>query len=187
MKVKLPGLAGTMSVNLPFLLLSVAQLGLLEAMLIACANSALQTFPRNWARPRSEQLVFNISTAGVASTVSWMAFHAGVGNHASPLLLVVAATIVFFLGQTLPVSAILSLTGGGPLPRVWKDMALLLLPYFVLSAGVSFMFGAGAHLRWQVPVAALPVMFGVFLSYQLYFRMAATEEKPLALSAGAGH
>jgi hypothetical protein len=176
-----------MSVNLPFLLLAVAQLGVLEAMTIACANSALQTFPRNWARPKLEQLLFNISTAGVASTVSWFVLHSRTLGHLPAALLVAFATVVFFLGQTASVSAIISLTGGGSWVRVWKDMALLMFPYFVLSAGVAFMMGASAHLRWQVPITVLPVMFGVFLSYQLYFRMAATEEKPLALSAGAGH
>ena len=42
MKVKLPGLTSTMSVNLPFLLLAVVQLNLLEASMVATAAGLAQ-------------------------------------------------------------------------------------------------------------------------------------------------
>src|ERR1039458_10098054 len=43
MKVKLPGLSGTMSVNLPFVLLAVAKLNLAEALLVGCASNGRLT------------------------------------------------------------------------------------------------------------------------------------------------
>jgi hypothetical protein len=64
-------------------------------------------------------------------------------------------------------------------------MAQLTFPYFVLSAGVAYMMAASAHLNWRIPIAALPVMFGMFLSYRLYFR--ATAPKPMAFATSAGH
>jgi hypothetical protein len=187
MKVKLPGLAGTMSVNLPFLLLAVSELSLVEAMVIACANAVLQTFSKDWARPGPDRLLFNASTAGIASSLAWQVFHRGASSHMQSALLVVAATVTFFLAETLPVATVITLTGGGPWRGVWTSMAQLIFPYFVLSAGVAYMMAASAHFNWRIPVAALPVMFGVFLSYRLYFRMAAPERKPLAFAASAGH
>ncbi|HKF56747.1 MAG TPA: hypothetical protein VKJ45_14920, partial [Blastocatellia bacterium] len=38
LQVKLPGITGSMSVNLPLILVSVAQLGWLEALLVGCIS-----------------------------------------------------------------------------------------------------------------------------------------------------
>src|SRR5215467_13509220 len=46
MKVKLPGIDGNMSVNLPFLLTAVVSLSGAEAVLIACVSTAVQCWPR---------------------------------------------------------------------------------------------------------------------------------------------
>src|SRR5216683_7070161 len=51
MKIKLPGLNGNMSVNLPFFLIAVAQLSLFEALLIALASTLHSASPRMGANP----------------------------------------------------------------------------------------------------------------------------------------
>ena len=187
MKIKLPGMAGTMSVNLPFLLLAVSELNLIEALGVACATAAVQTFPKDWARPRPERLLFNMSTMAVASMMAWQVFHRGALRHQQGPLVVTLATVAFFLGQTIPVSTILALTGGGKWHTVWASMVSLALPYFILSAGLASMMSAGRHIGWQIPFVALPLMFGVFRSYQQYFRVEAPAEKPLTLATSAGH
>jgi len=186
MKIKLPGLTGTMSVNLPFLLLAVSELNLVEALAVACATAVVQTFPKNWARPEPEKLLFNASTMSVAAAMAWQVLHSGVASHAQGPVLLSLATVSFFLGQTLPVSTIIALTGGGPWRRVWMSMAQLSFPYFVLSAGVASMVATGRYLGWQIPFVALPLMFGVFRSYQLYFRAQAAGETSLVMAASAG-
>ena len=88
----------------------------------------------------------------------------------------------------MPVSTIITLTGGGPLRQVWISMAQLTFPYFVLSAGVaSISLRASNHVGWQIPLVALPVMFGVFRSYQMYFQPEAKAVKPLSMAARAGN
>jgi len=47
LKVKLPGVTGSMSVNLPFILVAVEEMGQLEALLIACLSSLTQCLPRD--------------------------------------------------------------------------------------------------------------------------------------------
>ena len=49
LKVKLPGLTGNMAVNLPFLLIAVAQLSMLEALLVALSSCGVQCSPREVA------------------------------------------------------------------------------------------------------------------------------------------
>jgi len=59
-----------------------------------------------------------------------------------------------------------------------------------LSAGVtSIVTTASYRIGWQVPLLVLPVMYGVYRSYRLYFGQAA--KAPcivlLAKAAGATH
>src|SRR3979490_3286922 len=57
MKVKLPGVNGNMSVNMPFLLLAVVNLSGAEAVVIACASTMAQTWPGRDAKFKPEQMV----------------------------------------------------------------------------------------------------------------------------------
>src|SRR5271163_4235030 len=50
MKVKLPGIDGNMSVNLPFLLMAVVNLSALEAVLIACLSTVVQCWPKSGSK-----------------------------------------------------------------------------------------------------------------------------------------
>src|SRR6266446_2459516 len=59
MKVKLPGIDGNMSVNMPFLLLAVVNLSGAEAVAIACISTMVQTWPRSDSKFKPQQMVFN--------------------------------------------------------------------------------------------------------------------------------
>src|SRR6202034_2970775 len=61
MKVKLPGINGNMSMNLPFLLTALVNLSAAEAILIACASTAVQCWPRRNAKFNPQQVAFNVS------------------------------------------------------------------------------------------------------------------------------
>ena len=189
MKIKLPGLTGNMSVNLPFLLIAIAQLSLTEALAVSCGSAIVQSFSKNWSVPKMDQILFNLATMSLATTLAWEAFHAAALTHAglASASLVSLAAATLFLGQTVPVATIINLTGGGPLRQVWISMAQLTFPYFVLSAGVtSISMSASNHVGWQIPLVALPVMFGVFRSYQAYFETETEAANPLAMAASAG-
>ena len=58
LKVNLPGITGTMSVNFLFLLLGVLELSLSEAMALGCAAVVVQCFDRD--RPVPIQVAFNV-------------------------------------------------------------------------------------------------------------------------------
>jgi hypothetical protein len=64
MKVKLPGIEGNMSVNLPFLLMAVMTLSAVEAVLIACLSTVVQCWPKSNGKFRPEQMLFNVSMMG---------------------------------------------------------------------------------------------------------------------------
>src|SRR5258708_26307503 len=66
LKVKLPGVTGSMSVNLPFILVAVAEMGQLEALLIACLSSLTQCLPRDRRKFNWLQTSFNVCAMALA-------------------------------------------------------------------------------------------------------------------------
>src|SRR5258708_34005435 len=68
MKIKLPGINGNMSVNLPFLLMAVVNLSALEAVVIASLSTVVQCWPKLDAKFKPEQMLFNVSMMAFASS-----------------------------------------------------------------------------------------------------------------------
>jgi hypothetical protein len=173
MKVKLPGIEGNMSVNLPFLLMAIVNLSAVEAVLIACVSTAVQCWPHSGKKFKPEQVLFNVSMLAFAANMASLISNARWLAHASrpslPFALS-AATAAFFLGQTLPVAGIINLTQSEPLLRVWVNIVKLSFPYYVVSVGVTLIFTmASGQFGWQVAIAVFPVMYGIYESYKLYF------------------
>jgi hypothetical protein len=189
MKVKLPGVDGTMSVNLPFLLMAVVSLSAVEAVVIASISTVVQCWPKRDGKLRPEQMLFNVSMMAVATSVAsliWNAGWLGKAALASEPLMLASATAAFFLGQTAPVAGIIKLTEGVAMRRIWLSIAQLSFPYFVVSAGMTSMVNAVSHhLGWQLALAVFPVMYGIHRSYRKYFEKAEVAGT-VALSRGAG-
>lgn len=192
MKVKLPGINGNMSVNLPFLLTAVVSLSAAEAVVITCISTAVQCWPRKNAKFNPQQMVFNLSMMAFASCSASLMFHAhwlhGTQWSSSTLGLVLATTTLF-LGQTAPVAAIVAVSEGKAVGQIWLSLAHLSFPYYVVSAGVTTMVQAvSSHLGWGLALAVFPVMYGIYRSYRLYFgRMVKNlSSEALVKAAGAG-
>jgi hypothetical protein len=190
MKVKLPGIEGNMSVNLPFLLMAVISLSAVEAVLIACLSTVVQCWPKQNGKFRPEQMVFNVGMMGLAASMAnlvWSAPWLLKATWASQPLMLVAATSVFFLGQTVPVAGIIHLTQGEALRKTWTSIAQMSFPYFVLSAGVTSMLSVVSNrFGWQAALVVFPVMYGIHHSYRLYFsRMVEALPAPAMVRAAA--
>jgi hypothetical protein len=192
MKVKLPGIDGNMSVNLPFLLMAVVNLSALEAVLIACLSTAVQCWPKPGSKFKPEQMLFNISMMAFAASMAnliWNAGWLGRAAWASEPLMLASATAAFFLGQTAPVAGIIKVAEGAAMRRVWLGIVQLSFPYYVLSAGMTSMVNlVSHHWGWQAALVIFPVMYGIHRSYRLYFSHAAEALRtpPLARAASAG-
>jgi hypothetical protein len=191
MKVKLPGINGNMSVNLPFLLTAVVSLSSAEAVVITCVSTVVQCWPRKDAKFNPQQMAFNLSMMAFASCLASLIFHANwPGMHWSSTTLGLAlATATLFLGQTAPVAAIVAVSEGKAAGQIWWSLAHLSFPYYVVSAGVTTMIQAvSSHLGWGLALAAFPVMYGIHRSYRLYFGgMAETSRpEPMVRAARAG-
>jgi hypothetical protein len=188
-KLKLPGLNGNMSVNLPFILIAVAELSLFQALIIALASTLAQCFSKDSGRLKMVQMLFNGSCMAVAAGLAGLVFQGRIALPAawisgSMFLALSAAT--FFLVQTVPVATVIALTEGRTMLAVWSGIVHLSFPYYVLSAGVASVATAASHfLGWQIPLLMLPVMYGVYRSYRLYFGQAEAAVRPSTFARAA--
>jgi hypothetical protein len=195
MKVKLPGINGNMSVNLPFLLTAVISLSSAEAIVITCVSTVVQCWPRKDAKFNPQQMAFNLSMMAFASCLASLMFHKTFHANwpgmqwSSTTLGLALATATLFLGQTAPVAAIVAVSEGKAAGQIWWSLAHLSFPYYVVSAGVTTMVQAvSSHLGWGLALAVFPVMYGIHRSYRLYFGgMAETSRpEPMVRAARAG-
>src|ERR1700731_3931232 len=174
MKIKLPGIDGNMSVNLPFLLMAVVNLSALEAVAIASVATVVQCWPKLDAKFKPAQMLFNVSMMAFATSMAnliWNAGWLGKGAFASEPLMLASTTAAFFLGQTAPVAGIIKLAEGAAMRRIWLGIVQLSFPYYVLSAGMTSMVNlVSHHFGWQAALVIFPVMYGVYRSYRLYFQ-----------------
>jgi hypothetical protein len=188
MKVKLPGLDGNMSVNLPFLLAAIVNLSAVEATAITCLATLVQCWPSGNRKFKPEQMAFNLSMMMFASSLASLVYHAQwlhANTWSSNTLGLILAASTLFLGQTAPVSAVVAISEGKTPGKIWWQIAQLSFPYYLLSAGVTCMVQtASSHVGWTLALAVFPVMVGIHRSYTLYFgRLAETPRTPLMVRA----
>ena len=192
MKVKLPGIDGNMSVNLPFLLTAAVSLSSLETITITAVGTLVQCWPKRDSKFKPRQLVFNVSMMVVASSLASLVFQvtklqptgwiSGVGG-------LTLATLALFLGQTGPVATVIGLSAGGRIGQVWWKLAQLSFPYYVVSAGVTSMEQNMHHyMGWGLALGLFPAMYAIHRSYRLYFASGAgvPQVTPWANKAVAG-
>jgi hypothetical protein len=179
LKVKLPGITGTMSVNLPFILLAAALMGMAEAVLVGFISTFAQCLPQGRQKLNLAQLVFSCSAITLAVTAARLIYvsPAIMQSVASPTLRLALAAAGYFLVNTAIVALIVSLTEEIKVIAVWKEMFQLSFVYLVASSGVACVtLTLGQEIGWQVPLALLPIMAGVFFSFRRYFAAAVAAE-----------
>src|SRR6266567_1558539 len=170
LKVELPEITGTISVNFLFILIGIAELNFSETLALGCCAILAQCLgPSRW--PRVEQVLFNVSSAAVAIWVAYYAFHGPLHtrfHQSAPLLLMISAA-VYFLFNTLPVATIISLTENKSLRKIWTDCYFWSLPYYLAGGAIAGMIGwINQRVGWQATLLGLPAMFVIYRSYRLY-------------------
>jgi diguanylate cyclase (GGDEF)-like protein/putative nucleotidyltransferase with HDIG domain len=169
LKVNLPGITGTMSVNFLFLLLGVLELSLSEAMALGCAAVVVQCLGRD--RPIPIQVAFNVCSTALAIAITFASYRYSLAHRAvnNPSTLLFLAASVYFVANTLPVAAVISLTERRSLRKIWSDCYFWSFPYYLVGAGVAGMMSwLHDFTDWQTSLLTLPVVYLIYRSYRLY-------------------
>jgi diguanylate cyclase (GGDEF)-like protein/putative nucleotidyltransferase with HDIG domain len=181
LKVQLPGIDGTMSVNFLFILLGVMELSLPETLVIGCTATLAQSVWQARKRLDPVKILFNV--AGMmanASAFTYVTYHWLLGRFGSnkPILLMVAA-LVFFFANTLPISVVIALTEGKSSRKVWSECYFWSFPYYLVGAAAVGLVGiVNRTAGWQTSLLVLPLIYWVYRSYRLYLgRLEAEKER----------
>ena len=171
LKVQLPGIDGTMSVNFLFILLGVMELSLPETLVIGCTASLVQSVWQTRKRLDPVKVLFNV--AGMmanASALTYLSYHWLAGRFGSnkPILLMIAA-LVFFFANTLPISVVIALTEGKSSRKVWSECYFWSFPYYLVGAAAVGLVGIiNRTAGWETSLLVLPLIYWVYRSYRLY-------------------
>jgi len=180
LKVSLPGIDGTLSVNFLFTLLGILELSLPETLVIGLASTLVQFYWKPARRLKLVQLVFNLSQVTVSSAVAYSAYKFVVIYllHATAPLALLVATIVHFCCNTAAMSTIIGLTEEKPIATVWTASYLWCLPYYLAGAAVAGLVNfLNQHIGWQSSLLVLPPIYLMYRSSRLYLGKLETEKR----------
>lgn len=169
LRVTLPGITGTLSVNFLFILVGIAELSYSEALTLgAVAMLAQSLYP---GRPSAIQLTFNVCAGAVSTALAFLVYHNALANElivSHPLVLCLAASIYFIVNAGC-IAAVISFSEGRPLHNILVDCYFWSFPYYLVGAGI-----AGAiswfdqAFNWETSLLFLPAIYLIYRSYRLY-------------------
>src|ERR1700726_1332311 len=98
LRVILPGITGTMSVNFLFILVGIAELSYSEALTLGAISMLAQSlYP---SRPTGIQLAFNVCAGALSTALAYVVYHNPLANESissRPLILCLAASTYFIV------------------------------------------------------------------------------------------
>ena len=169
LKVNLPGISGTLSVNFLFILIGILELSFTETLILGAASMLAQClYPE---RPDAIKVTFNVCGSAISTALAYVAYHhawSWLIFNSSPVLLGLSAT-VYFIANAGSIATVISLTERRPLNRILVDCYLWSFPYYLVGAGVA---GCIAWLNrisnWETSLLVLPAVYVIYRSYRLY-------------------
>lgn len=179
LKVSLPGIEGTLSVNFLFTLLGILELSLPETLIIGVASTLTQFYWRPARQVKAVQLIFNVSQVTVSSAVAFGAYRLVVVHvlHAPGPLALVAAAVTHFACNTAAMSTIIGLTEEKPISKVWTASYMWSFPYYMVGAAAAgLVHFLNSHIGWQSSLLVLPPIYLMYRSYRLYLGKLETEK-----------
>jgi diguanylate cyclase (GGDEF)-like protein/putative nucleotidyltransferase with HDIG domain len=184
LKIELPGIDGTMSVNFLFILLGVLELNLPETLVLGCTATLAQCLFGARQKLDPIKIFFNVfGMMANAIVLSYFAYHELeriFGSGTLPLLVITA--LVFFLANTVPVAVIISITERKPAYKVWAECHFWSFPFYMVGATVVFAVGyLSQRIGWQTSLLTLPLIYSVYRSYHLYLAKLAAEKRQVEI------
>ena len=174
LKVRLPGLNSTISVNFLFVLAAAAQLSLPEVLAAGVTGSVVQCHWRAQNRPTWLQTTFSAAGGALAFSAAYASYHWRLLDNADVGIIgwLMAASMVLFLGNTSLIATVVALTENRDvLGTSGKQVYYRCLPYYLAGGGLH-----GRHDLHQPPAVGwvfrgsgiLPVTFIIYRAYRVY-------------------
>jgi diguanylate cyclase (GGDEF)-like protein/putative nucleotidyltransferase with HDIG domain len=187
LKVRLPMVFATLSVNFLFILVGIAQFSLPEAMFLAASGIFVQCLWRPRVRPRAVQIAFSVAAICIAVTGAHYIFHGPLGVYLGeqhPLRLGLAA-LVYYLINTMLVAGVIALTENKSIYHTWRDSYFWVLPYHMAAASVAWLIVVLSHQeKWHAALVLFPLVYFIYRSYRMYIDRLEADKKHVEELAG---
>jgi hypothetical protein len=175
LKLKLPKIRGTMSINFLFVLIAVAELTAAESITLGCIAALVQCLWKPRKRPVLIQALFNMATLVTSITGCYFVAHAVAPGDNLPVLLAVAVCAYFILNTGM-VSLVLSLTEEQSFTAVWRQCYLWSFPYYLAGSVIAGAITMSSRtIGWKPSLLMLPMMYMIYSYYRLYLLQDANE------------
>jgi len=169
MKVNLPGITGTMSVNFLFVLLGVLELSFSETLILGCVSILVQSLYPD--RPNALQVTFNVCAGAFSTAVAYWVYHLTIFSHVmgSQALMLVLAACTYFVANTGSIATVISLTEGKKLRTIVVECYFWSFPYYLVGAGIAGVIGwFNRTFYWETSLLLVPAIYVIYRSYRLY-------------------
>src|SRR5271163_2265512 len=169
LKVNLPGITGTMSVNFLFILLGILQLSVSETLILGCASILVQCLYPD--RPSAIQVTFNICASAVSTALAYGAYDVALsrGLVTSQALALGIAASIYFVANTGSIATVISFTEGKSLRKILVECYFWSFPYYLVGAGIAGVIGWFDNaFNWETSLLVVPVIYLIYRSYGLY-------------------
>jgi diguanylate cyclase (GGDEF)-like protein/putative nucleotidyltransferase with HDIG domain len=169
LRVNLPGITGTLSVNFLFILIGVLELSFTETLILGAVSMLAQcVYPD---RPKALQVTFNVCAGSISTAAAYVVYHHRWTNllvDSRPVSLGIAAT-VYFIANAGSIATVISLTERRRLTRILTDCYLWSFPYYLVGAGIAgLIVWLNQTFNWETALLVLPAIYLIFRSYRLY-------------------
>ena len=171
LKIRLPGMTGTLSLNFVLLIVAAAEMNVGEAVLLGAIAAVVQCLWHAKRRPPAVQVAFNSACLMLGTTMARWGYLAAIDHltPASVLAPLIPATMILYFSNTLLVTTVLCLMEDKPLIDAWQQCNFWALPYYLVGAtAAALMICAGRSTGWYSSLLLLPALAMVFASYRLH-------------------
>jgi len=185
MKVKLPGIFGTLSVNYLFILIGITDMTGGQALAIGCGSALMQCLWHAKRQVRPVQAGFSTMNVAIAVAASYAFYHLDWVqrlNHGSPLALMFASLLYFGM-NTGGVAIVIALTENKSLVLTWRECYFWSFPFYLVAASLVWIVGSvDVRTQWLNVLVLFPVIYVIYYSYRMYLDNLEAGKKQIELA-----
>ena len=187
LKVRLPMVTATISVNFLFLLVGIVEFSLPEAVALAVAGTVIQCLWRPRVRPKIVQIGFSASSISLAVMAGHFTFHGPLTHWLGPRnpILLGLACCSYFVVNTVLVAGVIALTERKAIYRTWVDTYFWIFPYHLTAASVAWLIMVLSDQEgWTAALVLFPLVYFIYRAYRMYLDRIERDKKHVEEIAG---
>jgi diguanylate cyclase (GGDEF)-like protein/putative nucleotidyltransferase with HDIG domain len=171
LKIRLPMVFATLSVNFLFILVGIVQFSLPEAIVLGVAGTIVQCLWRPRTRPKAIRIAFSACSIALAVMAAHTVFHGPLNKMLGELhpLLIGLAACTYFVVNTVLIAGVIALTERKSIYKTWYQTYFWILPYHLAAACLAWLIVMLTRQdSFYAALVLFPLVYFVYRSYKIY-------------------